>query len=125
MGSFFRSEKMSLCQLFIQPEAAFSSVAELGEAGSVQFRDVSVLFVQFRYVSVLFVQFRDVSVLFVQFRDVSVLFVQFRDVSVLFVQFRDVSTVCAVQRREYCLCRRPVAEKFSQTLEVVSFCRIL
>jgi hypothetical protein len=41
MGSFFRSEKMSLCQLFIQPEAAYSSVAELGEAGSVQFRDVS------------------------------------------------------------------------------------
>jgi hypothetical protein len=32
---------MSLCQLFIQPEAAYSSVAELGEAGSVQFRDVS------------------------------------------------------------------------------------
>lgn len=41
MGSFFRSEKMCLCQLFIQPEAAYSSVAELGEAGSVQFRDVS------------------------------------------------------------------------------------
>lgn len=42
MGSFFRSEKMSLCQLFIQPEAAYSSVAQLGEAGSVQFRDVSI-----------------------------------------------------------------------------------
>jgi len=41
MGSLFRSEKMCLCQLFIQPEAAYSSVAELGEAGSVQFRDVS------------------------------------------------------------------------------------
>jgi hypothetical protein len=41
MGSFFRSEKMSLCQLFIQPEAAYSSVAELGEAGTAQFRDVS------------------------------------------------------------------------------------
>lgn len=33
---------MSLCQLFIQPEAAYSSVAELGEAGSVQFRDLNV-----------------------------------------------------------------------------------
>ncbi|KAJ4450262.1 hypothetical protein ANN_01682 [Periplaneta americana] len=42
MGSFFRSEEMSLCQLFIQPEAAYSSVAELGEAGSVQFRDLNV-----------------------------------------------------------------------------------
>lgn len=41
MESFFRSEEMCLCQLFIQPEAAYSSVAELGEAGSVQFRDVS------------------------------------------------------------------------------------
>ncbi|KDR23260.1 V-type proton ATPase 116 kDa subunit a [Zootermopsis nevadensis] len=41
MGSFFRSEKMFLCQLFIQPEAAYSSVAELGEAGSVQFRDLN------------------------------------------------------------------------------------
>ncbi|PSN32175.1 hypothetical protein C0J52_26601 [Blattella germanica] len=41
MGSFFRSEEMNLCQLFIQPEAAYSSVAELGEAGSVQFRDLN------------------------------------------------------------------------------------
>ena len=41
MGSFFRSEKMSLCQLFIQPEAAYQSVAELGEIGVAQFRDVS------------------------------------------------------------------------------------
>lgn len=32
---------MSLCQLFIQPEAAFQSVAELGEIGIAQFRDVS------------------------------------------------------------------------------------
>lgn len=40
-GSIFRSEEMSLCQLFIQPEAAFQSVAELGEIGIAQFRDVS------------------------------------------------------------------------------------
>lgn len=38
----FRSEEMALCQLFIQPEAAYTSVSELGEAGTVQFRDVSV-----------------------------------------------------------------------------------
>lgn len=42
MGSMFRSEEMALCQLFIQPEAAYSAVAAMGEAGVVQFRDVSV-----------------------------------------------------------------------------------
>lgn len=41
MGSMFRSETMALCQLFIQPEAAYTSVSELGETGTVQFRDVS------------------------------------------------------------------------------------
>jgi V-type H+-transporting ATPase subunit a len=41
MGAMFRSEEMSLCQLFIQPEAAYHSVAELGEIGVAQFRDVS------------------------------------------------------------------------------------
>lgn len=41
MGSMFRSEEMALCQLFIQPEAAYASVATMGEAGVVQFRDVS------------------------------------------------------------------------------------
>lgn len=41
MGSMFRSEEMALCQLFIQPEAAYSAVASMGEAGVVQFRDVS------------------------------------------------------------------------------------
>lgn len=43
MGSMFRSEEMALCQLFIQPEAAYTSVSELGETGTVQFRDVSAL----------------------------------------------------------------------------------
>lgn len=38
----FRSEEMALCQLFIQPEAAYSSVSMLGEAGIAQFRDVSI-----------------------------------------------------------------------------------
>lgn len=43
MGALFRSEEMALCQLFIQPEAAYLSVSELGETGTVQFRDVSAL----------------------------------------------------------------------------------
>lgn len=41
MGSMFRSEEMALCQLFIQPEAAYSAVAAMGEAGVVQFRDLN------------------------------------------------------------------------------------
>lgn len=41
MGDMFRSEKMSLCQIFLQPEAAYESVALLGESGCAQFRDVS------------------------------------------------------------------------------------
>lgn len=40
MGAMFRSEEMALCQLFIQPETAYSAVSELGEKGTVQFRDV-------------------------------------------------------------------------------------
>ncbi|XP_031834864.1 V-type ATPase subunit a family protein Vha100-2 [Nomia melanderi] len=41
MGAMFRSEAMALCQLFIQPEAAYLSVSELGETGTVQFRDLN------------------------------------------------------------------------------------
>ncbi|KAL5284896.1 unc-32.2 family protein [Megaselia abdita] len=41
MGSMFRSEEMALCQMFIQPEAAYTSVSELGETGTVQFRDLN------------------------------------------------------------------------------------
>ncbi|EDW03683.1 V-type proton ATPase 116 kDa subunit a1 [Drosophila grimshawi] len=41
MGDMFRSEKMALCQLYIQPEAAYASIAELGESGCVQFRDLN------------------------------------------------------------------------------------
>lgn len=41
MGSLFRSEPMTLCQLFVQSEAAFNCVAELGELGLVQFRDLN------------------------------------------------------------------------------------
>ncbi|XP_015127661.1 V-type proton ATPase 116 kDa subunit a isoform X2 [Diachasma alloeum] len=42
MGGMFRSEEMALCQLFIQPEAGYLSVSELGETGTVQFRDLNV-----------------------------------------------------------------------------------
>ncbi|XP_058814156.1 V-type proton ATPase 116 kDa subunit a 1-like [Topomyia yanbarensis] len=42
MGAMFRSEEMALCQMFIQPEAAYTSVSELGETGAVQFRDLNV-----------------------------------------------------------------------------------
>ncbi|XP_030382848.1 V-type proton ATPase 116 kDa subunit a [Scaptodrosophila lebanonensis] len=41
MGDMFRSEKMALCQLYIQPEAAYVSIAELGNLGCVQFRDLN------------------------------------------------------------------------------------
>ncbi|PSN32741.1 putative V-type proton ATPase 116 kDa subunit a [Blattella germanica] len=47
MGNLFRSEEMTLCQLFLQSEAAYACVSELGELGLVQFRDVSIL----RYVN--------------------------------------------------------------------------
>ena len=41
MGSIFRSEEVTLAQLFLQSEAAYATVRELGELGRVQFRDVS------------------------------------------------------------------------------------
>lgn len=41
MGSLFRSEEMTLCQLFLQSEAAYTCVSELGELGLVQFRDLN------------------------------------------------------------------------------------
>ncbi|XP_048478920.1 V-type proton ATPase 116 kDa subunit a 1 isoform X1 [Plutella xylostella] len=41
MGAMFRSEEMVLCQLFIQSEAAYVSMYELGEAGVAQFRDLN------------------------------------------------------------------------------------
>ncbi|XP_075147508.1 V-type proton ATPase 116 kDa subunit a1-like isoform X5 [Haematobia irritans] len=41
MGDMFRSEKMSLCQIFLQPEAAYETVAQFGEEGCVQFRDMN------------------------------------------------------------------------------------
>ncbi|XP_022083989.1 V-type proton ATPase 116 kDa subunit a-like isoform X2 [Acanthaster planci] len=41
MGSLFRSEEMCLAQVFLQSEAAYNCVAELGELGLVQFRDLN------------------------------------------------------------------------------------
>jgi hypothetical protein len=43
MGNLFRSEEMTLCQLFLQSEAAYACVSELGELGLVQFRDVRIV----------------------------------------------------------------------------------
>lgn len=42
--TLFRSEEMSLIQLFIPAEVAHNCVAELGELGKVQFSDVSFIF---------------------------------------------------------------------------------
>ncbi|XP_072631855.1 V-type proton ATPase 116 kDa subunit a 4 [Canis lupus baileyi] len=42
MASVFRSEEMCLSQLFLQVEAAYCCVAELGELGLVQFKDLNV-----------------------------------------------------------------------------------
>ncbi|XP_044137255.1 V-type proton ATPase 116 kDa subunit a [Bufo gargarizans] len=42
MGSLFRSEEMCLTQMILQVEAGYSCVAELGELGLVQFRDLNV-----------------------------------------------------------------------------------
>lgn len=39
-ASLFRSEEMTLAQLFLQSDSAYSCVRELGEIGKVQFRDV-------------------------------------------------------------------------------------
>lgn len=45
---------MTLCELYLQSEAAYACVSELGELGLVQFRDVSkkinVFYVFFRVV---------------------------------------------------------------------------
>lgn len=44
MASVFRSEEMCLSQVFLQVEAAYCCVAELGELGLVQFKDVGAAF---------------------------------------------------------------------------------
>ena len=42
--TLFRSEEMSLIQLYIPSEMAQPTVAELGELGLIQFRDVCVAY---------------------------------------------------------------------------------
>lgn len=37
MDSFFRSESLSLCHVYVQNEMAFDIVAELGELGKLSF----------------------------------------------------------------------------------------
>ncbi|XP_076851677.1 V-type proton ATPase 116 kDa subunit a [Brachyhypopomus gauderio] len=41
MGELLRSEEMTLAQLYLQTESAYSCVSELGEVGMVQFRDLN------------------------------------------------------------------------------------
>jgi V-type H+-transporting ATPase subunit a len=41
MGTLFKSELMSKCQLYLPPEAAYNCVAELGELGLAQFVDLN------------------------------------------------------------------------------------
>ena len=43
MISLFRSEDMVLCQMYLQADAAYSCVSQLGELGIVQFKDVSFI----------------------------------------------------------------------------------
>ncbi|GCC36886.1 hypothetical protein chiPu_0015386 [Chiloscyllium punctatum] len=42
MASLFRSEEMCLTQLFLQVEAAYCCISELGELGFMQFRDLNL-----------------------------------------------------------------------------------
>jgi len=41
MGTLFKSEAMSRCQVYLPPEAAYNCVAELGELGLAQFVDLN------------------------------------------------------------------------------------
>lgn len=46
--SFYRSEDVIRCQMFLQKDAIYQSVANLGEIGAIQFLDVSI-FMQFTH----------------------------------------------------------------------------
>eukprot|EP00731_Ephydatia_muelleri_P033232 Em0026g52a len=41
MGSIFRSEEMTLAQLFLQSDSAYACIRELGELGKIQFKDLN------------------------------------------------------------------------------------
>lgn len=53
MGSLYRSENMQLVQLFLQAESAYDCIAELGEVGAAQFRDVNLTKVVFSAKSII------------------------------------------------------------------------
>lgn len=55
MNAMFRSDEITLCQMFIQPEAAYTSVSELGETGAVQFRDVSYVIFKATYMIKIYI----------------------------------------------------------------------
>ena len=40
MSDILRGEEIALCQIYFQSESAYSCLAQLGELGVVQFRDV-------------------------------------------------------------------------------------
>lgn len=44
MRSIFRSEDMQLSQLILHTDSAYNCIAQLGELGIVQLRDVRLLF---------------------------------------------------------------------------------
>jgi len=62
MGSLFRSEDMVLCQMYLQADAAYSCVSQLGELGIVQFKDVSsiYLFSSTHIPDVFFIQLQNI-----------------------------------------------------------------
>ncbi|CAH2035255.1 unnamed protein product, partial [Iphiclides podalirius] len=41
MGCLLRSDEMSLCDVYLQPEAAFDIVSRFGEMGCLQFLDIN------------------------------------------------------------------------------------
>ena len=41
MSSLLRGEEMTLCQIFFQTESTYSCLAQLGELGLLQFRDLN------------------------------------------------------------------------------------
>lgn len=53
-GSLFRSEEMTLLQFYIPYEIAQVTVAELGELGCVEFRDVRLLLFIILFFGLLF-----------------------------------------------------------------------
>jgi V-type H+-transporting ATPase subunit a len=44
MSDILRGEEIALCQIYFQSESTYSCLAQLGELGVVQFRDVINLY---------------------------------------------------------------------------------